>query len=265
MKSNLENQHVLITGASGGIGLATTKKFLQQKANVSAHYFTQQDQLKTVLDNYKSSLNILYADLREEKDTKLLFSKATDRFGRIDILICNAGIAKKSISIQDMTLEQWNETLTTNLTSIFLSMKYYFKNLINYPQDSAVIVLIGSTAGLFGESGHIDYASSKSALNGMLLSSKNEIVTLATKGRVNMVNPGWTITPMTEKSLKNPEFVKKVLQTVPLQKIATTIDIANIIIFLSSNELSGHITGQSITVAGGMEGRVLFDKENIVL
>ena len=96
-----------------------------------------------------------------------------------------------------------------------------------------------------------------------MLSLKNEINHIASRGRVNIVAPGWTITPMTEKSLEDHEGVRKALQTMPLRKLARPEDIARTVVFLSSDKLAGHISGQVITVAGGMEGRKLFESAEI--
>jgi len=98
---------------------------------------------------------------------------------------------------------------------------------------------------------------------GLTRSLKNEIVNIARLGRVNAVCPGWTVTPMTEKYLDDVEGVKQVLKTVPLRKIASSEDIASMIVVLTSDKLSGHISGQIVTVAGGMEGRALFEPEEI--
>jgi len=91
---------------------------------------------------------------------------------------------------------------------------------------------------------------------GLLLSLKNEIVRIAPLGRVNAVAPGWTISPMTRDSL-DPDVVDRVTRTMPLRKVANADDIARAVLVLASDELSGHISGELITVAGGMEGRTL--------
>ena len=118
--------------------------------------------------------------------------------------------------------------------------------------------MIGSTAGLFGEAGHADYAAAKSAIvHGLLLSLKNEIVRIAPLGRVNVVCPGWTESPMTRTTLTDPELVARVTRTMPLRKVAQPEDVARQVVVLASDELSGHVTGQVVTVAGGMEGRLL--------
>ena len=129
-----------------------------------------------------------------------------------------------------------------------------------YPGDDASLVIVGSTSGEFGEAGHCDYSTSKAGLRGLLLTLKNEIVHLAVRGRVNLVNPGWTVTPMAEGALSDKAMVSRIMQTIPLRKVAKPSDITHAIIYLSSDELSGHVSGQTITVAGGMEGRVLFSR-----
>src|SRR5581483_7455857 len=119
------------------------------------------------------------------------------------------------------------------------------------------LVLVGSTAGRFGEAGHSDYAAAKSAIQvGLLLSLKNEIVRIAPLGRVNAVAPGWTYSPMTRGAL-DPEVVDRVTRTMALRKVASADDIARAVVVLSSDALSGHVTGQLVTVAGGMEGRTV--------
>jgi 3-oxoacyl-[acyl-carrier protein] reductase len=150
-----------------------------------------------------------------------------------------------------------------NLTGSFLCAKYFFANLERHPGESASLILIGSTAGFFGEAWYSDYSTSKAGLHGLMMSLKNEIVHLSRKGRVNLVNPGWTVTPMAEDALKDYGMVRRILQTVPMRKVASPKDIANTILYLASDRLSGHVSGQTINVAGGMEGRVLFTQDEI--
>jgi NAD(P)-dependent dehydrogenase (short-subunit alcohol dehydrogenase family) len=203
-------------------------------------------------------------DLRDESQVRSLFEQANASFGRIDVLVANAGIANHAEApVHKMDLKQWENTLAVNLTGTFLSAKYFFRNLERYPGEYASLVLVGSTAGVFGEAWFCDYSTSKAAMYGLLMSLKNEIVHLAPKGRVNLVNPGWTLTPMSEDTLKDSKKVRRILQTIPMRKTAVPSDIANAILFLSSDIMSGHVSGQAITVAGGMEGRVLFTPEEI--
>ncbi len=152
-----------------------------------------------------------------------------------------------------------------NLTGTFLCVKYFFRNLERYRGESASLVMTGSTAGLFGEAWYSDYSASKAGMHGLLMSLKNEIVHLAPKGRVNLVNPGWTLTPMAEGALKDKAMVTRILQTIPMRKTGQPEDIANAILYLASDKLAGHVSGQTITVAGGMEGRLLYTPEEIDL
>lgn len=264
MDTGLNGEHILITGASGGIGQAIAELFDKEGCCLSLHFNKNE---KHIL-KYSSKLNgdhcLLQADLSSEEQTQELFQDSINTYGRIDRLVVNHGIwPEKHIPAHELTLEQWDTTITINLRAAFLCSKHFLLNLVTFPTEFASIVYIGSTAGVFGEAGHADYAVSKAGLHGLMLSLKNEISYIASRGRVNIVAPGWTITPMTEKSLEDIAGVRTALQTIPLRKIARPDDIAQTVVFLSSDKLAGHISGQLITVAGGMEGRKLFKPDEI--
>lgn len=264
MEFGLEGRHILITGASGGIGLVTARMFLEENAKVTGTYRSSDESLRELEAEYSDSLNIIRVDQTSEDEVQNLFDKAHQAFGRIDVLVANAAISNpEGQSIQDMTLDRWDETLRVNLTGSFLCAKYFFSNLEKHSGESASLILVGSTAGLFGEAWYVDYSTSKAAMHGMMLSLKNEIVHLAPKGRVNLVNPGWTLTPMAEKALSDRDMVKRIHQTIPMRKTALPEDIAGAILYLASDKLAGHVSGQTITVAGGMEGRVLFSPDEV--
>jgi NAD(P)-dependent dehydrogenase (short-subunit alcohol dehydrogenase family) len=163
-----------------------------------------------------------------------------------------------------MDLEQWNNTVASNLTASFLCAREYFRYLEHVQPDNASLVLIGSTAARFGEEGHADYAASKAGLTyGLTLTLKNEIVRLVPAGRVNAVSPGWTLTRMAESALRDHENVIPAMQTRAIKRVARAEDIANAVVFLASDTLAGHITGEILTVSGGMEGRRLHSRESI--
>lgn len=127
----------------------------------------------------------------------------------------------------------------------------------------AALVFTGSTAAKFGERGHADYATAKAALYGLMRSLKNEIVALDPFGRVNIVEPGWTITEMSRRAIDDPGVVAKVVRTMPLHQIARADDIARVAAWLASPLAARHVSGESVTVAGGMEGRVLAEADTI--
>jgi 3-oxoacyl-[acyl-carrier protein] reductase len=154
-----------------------------------------------------------------------------------------------------MSLARWNGTIESNLTATFLTVRAYLRHVETAGRGS--LVMVGSTSGIFGEAGHADYSAAKAAIgHGMLLALKNEIVERAPLARVNVVAPGWTETPMTAEQLTD-EAVDRATATMALRKVASAEDIARSIVFLCSPLAAGHVTGQVITVAGGMEGRVL--------
>jgi len=206
MDVGLSGKHVIITGASGGIGIETAKMFLSEGARVTGTYNRSMKDLESLRKTWSDQLLIVKTDQTKESDVEVLFEKATERFGRVDILVANAGIANhEGTAIQDMSLEQWETTLSVNLTGAFLCAKHFFVNLEKNTGDSASLILIGSTAGFFGEAWYSDYSTSKAGMHGLLMSLKNEIVHIAPKGRVNLVNPGWTLTPMAEEALEDKE------------------------------------------------------------
>jgi 3-oxoacyl-[acyl-carrier protein] reductase len=159
------------------------------------------------------------------------------------------------VPVWELPLERWDDTLRQNLTSTFLVARGFLREVARNGRGS--LVLVGSTAGIFGEAGHADYAAAKSAITGgLLLSLKNELARIAPLGRVNAVAPGWTESPMT-RGLVDPERVQAISRTMALRKVAQPEDIAAQVVVLASDTLSGHVTGQVVTVAGGMEGRTI--------
>lgn len=264
MNTGFQSKHVVVTGASSGIGFDTTSFFLEEGAKVTACYNSDPKKLTPLAASHPERLSIVKVDVRSESEVVFLFKEANKVFGRVDATVANAGIFfHEGMAINEMSVEQWQKTIAVNLTGVFLCAKHFFANLKKYPGNHASLVLVGSTAGEFGEAWHCDYATSKAGLRGLLMTLKNEIVHLAARGRVNLVDPGWTITPMAEEALSDQARMSKVLQTIPLRKTATPSDISHAILYLSSDKLAGHVSGQTITVAGGMEGRVLFSKDDV--
>ena len=185
-----------------------------------------------------------------------LFGEARAALGRIDVCAAVAGRwPSEDVPVWELPLERWEETLRQNLTSPFLVARAFLREVERTGHGS--LVLIGSTAGVFGEAGHADYAAAKSGVTGgLLLSLKNEIARIAPRGRVNAVAPGWTESPMTRGHV-DAEQVRVLSRTMALRKVAQPEDVAAQVVVLASDTLSGHVTGQLVIVAGGMEGRTV--------
>ena len=157
--------------------------------------------------------------------------------------------------VWELALERFERTILENLTATFLTARAFLRELASTGRGA--LVLVGSTAGRFGEAGHADYAAAKSAIQvGLLLSLKNEAARIGPRVRVNAVAPGWTFSPMT-RGLLEPDDVRRITRTMPLRKVAQPEDVAAQVVTLASERLSGHVTGELVTVAGGMEGRML--------
>lgn len=267
MDLGLKGKHVMVTGATGGIGLATVRKFVEEGAFVIAHYHQNKGEAEKLQKIFSSAILTISADLSDEIQVQKMFAFISQKVGRIDILVCNAGIwPQTDQTVAEMSFDRWKHTQAVNLDSVFLCCRDFFRQLQSHGGDTANIILIGSTAAIFGEAGHLDYSASKAALSyGFTKTLKNEIVQYARLGRVNTICPGWVKTPMSKDALTDIEGVKKVLQTIPMRKIAQADDIALSILTLASDVLSGHISGEILTVAGGMEGRVLFSPNEINL
>src|SRR5262249_15781386 len=161
------------------------------------------------------------------------------------------------VPVWELELERWQRTLEQNLTATFLTARSFLREVARSGHGS--LVLVGSTAGLFGEAGHADYAAGKAAIQvGLLRTLKNEIVRVAPAGRVNAVAPGWTESPMT-RGMVDAESVRRVSRTMALRKVAQPEDVAAQVVVLASDVLSGHVRGRLVVVAGGMGGRTIHD------
>jgi len=257
METGLGGKGVVVTGASGGIGGACARAFAAEGARVVVHYHRGRDRAEALVAEIGGAA-ILNADLTVESDVDALFEGARDALGRVDVCAAVAGVwPSEDRPVWDLPLDRWQATLDANLTASFLTARAFLREVEQNGAGS--LVLVGSTAGLFGEAGHADYAAAKSAiLVGLLLSLKNEVTRIAPHARVNAVAPGWTESPMTRGHV-DPERVSAISRTMALRKIAQPEDVARQVVVLASDELSGHVTGQVVTVAGGMEGRVVHE------
>lgn len=269
MDAQLTGKVVLVTGASGGIGSAMARKFAAEGASVVLHYRSGKERAFRLARELGAQAHPVRADLTKEAEVKRLFGAAVRRFGRVDTLVVNAGSwASESESIADVSLRRWRQTVDAVLTSAFLSLREFSRLVRKQRRGNAV--LIASTAGVFGEAGQVDYASAKAAMAyGLVRTLKNEFARLAPHtadycgGRINCICPGWTVVPRNAARLGDAAMVRKVTSTMALPQIGRPDDMAHAAVFLASDVLARHVTGQTLVVAGGMEGRVLWDAAEV--
>src|SRR5213592_4806021 len=231
METGLEGRVVLITGASGGIGSAIARHFAAEGAKLVLHYRSSRPNIESLVRTSKSENAIsVQADLTKESQVRQIFAQVLKRFGRVDTLIANAGSWEShDVPLYKMSLRQWEDTFDNVLTSAFLSLREFLKLVARQKRGNAV--LIASTAAIFGEAGHADYASAKAAMAyGLTRSLKNEIARLAPHagnycgGRINCVCPGWTIVARTATKLGDLQVVRKVTATMVLPQLARPED-----------------------------------------
>jgi 3-oxoacyl-[acyl-carrier protein] reductase len=255
METGLAGKGVLVTGGAGGIGTAVSQAFAAEGARVAVHYRTSRDAAVALAAEINGVA--LDADLTVEAEADRLVPRAIAALGRLDVCIANAGAwPPEDRPVWNLPLERWRATFDANLTATFLTVRSFFRHAT--ATGSGSVVMIGSTAGIYGEAGHADYAAAKGAIiTGLLLSAKNEAARIGPGIRINAVSPGWTVTPMIGDKGLDDDHVARVTATMALKKLGRPEDVAAAVVALASDEVSGHVTGQVVTVAGGMEGRII--------
>ena len=241
------NKTAVVTGSSRGVGRATALRLAEAGANVVINYLSREDAADEVVELCKKKGVVAIAvqgDVSNWLDARNIADKALEEFGRIDLLVCNAGIWEGS-PIEEMSEEVWNKVINTNLKSAWAMTKACVPAMKK--QERGAIVLVSSTAGQRGEANYTNYAASK---GGQISFTKGLATELCPKIRVNAVAPGWIETAMVRPVFKDEAYKKSVLNSIPLKRMATTDDVALSICFLLS-PWSQHITGEIININGG--------------
>ncbi len=247
MMKLLEGKTALVTGGSRGIGRAIALAFASHGAHVAFSDLAYDDQAKA-LESEISDLGVkarAYAsDASSLEESELLVTKVVEEFGGLDILVNNAGITRDTLMMR-MTEEMWDDVIRVNLKSAFNLTKAVQRTMLK--QRSGSIINMSSVVGIGGNAGQANYAASKAGMIGFTKSIAQEIG--ARNIRVNAIAPGFIETEMTARL---PEEVKKEwAEKIPLKRAGQAEDVANVAVFLAS-DLASYVTGQVITVCGGM-------------
>ncbi|AEJ20164.1 3-oxoacyl-[acyl-carrier-protein] reductase [Gracilinema caldarium] len=243
-KLELEGKKALVTGASRGIGRAILESFLAEGAEVWGLSTREPEDLQNMKEKAGGLLHWVTADLSKVTEVEAIIEKAQKEAGGFDILVNNAGITKDGLAFR-MSLEDFQKVLDINLTAAFLIARTVGREMIR--RKSGSIINMSSVVGIHGNGGQANYAASKAGLIGVTKSLAQEV---ASRGvRVNAIAPGYIVTDMTDAI---PEAAKeKLMDHIPLKRLGSPTDIANMALFLASDRAS-YITGQVIAVDGGM-------------
>lgn len=243
----LENKVALITGASRGIGRAIAQKLAEQGANVAFTYLSSVEKGEalvaelavhgTIIKGYRS-------DASDFKAAEELVTQVVADFGKLDILINNAGITRDTLLMR-MTEEHWDDVLRINLKSVFNLTKAATKPMMRAKSGS--IINITSVVGLMGNAGQANYSASKAGILGFTKSVAKELG--SRNIRSNAIAPGFIETEMTDEL--NETQLQEWLKSIPLKRAGKGEDIANACVFLGS-DMSAYMTGQTLIVDGGM-------------
>ncbi len=246
----LKGKKTIITGGTSGIGKAIAIYFASHGADVAVIGTNKDKGFEAVKEieasKFSPSQKVLFlqANVANYDEMEKALSELLQEFKEIDVLVNNAGITRDSLLLK-MKKEDWDHVLNVNLTSIFNTCRLLMRPMIKAKKGK--ILNISSVIGLSGNAGQVNYAASKSGVIGFTKSLAKEV---AKKGIcVNCIAPGYIMTPMTDKL---SEKVKEdIMQKIPMGRIGIPSDIAKVAVFLASN-MSDYITGQVLTVDGGM-------------
>ena len=247
MEKLLEGKTALVTGASKGIGRGIAIKLAQHGANVAFTYLSSVEKgqsLEKELETFGIKAKGYQSDASDFKAAEELINSILTDFGRLDIVVNNAGITKDNLLMR-MTEENFNDVIKTNLNSVFNITKACQRPMLK--QRSGSIINISSVVGVKGNAGQANYAASKAGIIGF---TKSIALELGSRNiRSNAIAPGFIETEMTEALA--PETVKQWRESIPLKRGGTPEDVANAVLFLGS-DLSSYITGQVLGVDGGL-------------
>lgn len=243
----IKEKVAFITGASKGIGREIALTLAKDGFLVIANYLSSEDmakELKTEIENQGGKCHLLYGDISDYNKAAEMMEEVFTSFGRLDVLVNNAGITKDQLLLR-MTEEEFDDVIRVNLKGTFNCIKGASKRMLK--QRFGKIINMTSIIGITGNIGQCNYSASKAGIIGLTKSLAKEFA--SRNIQVNAIAPGFIKTEMTDKI---PDKIREeMIKAIPLQRMGMPQDIANLVAFLASDK-SDYITGQIIQVDGGM-------------
>jgi 3-oxoacyl-[acyl-carrier protein] reductase len=248
MKIELNDKAALVTGASRGIGRAIALGLARAGATVIVNYVKSKDKaeelLKEIATACPAEAEAVKADVSNPEEVEALFTHIRKKYGRLDVLVNNAGIIKDNL-LAGMSLKEWDSVMDTNLRSAFLCMRAAVELMMQ--EHAGAIINVSSTSAIMGGRGQTNYCASK---GGLLSFTRASAVELGAKGiRVNAVLPGLVVTDMTTRIRKRAG--DDLLKKTPLGRFGEADEVANLVVFLASDK-AAYITGQGYVIDGGL-------------
>jgi glucose 1-dehydrogenase len=253
----LQGQKALVTGANSGIGRAVALALGAAGADVGVNYVTRPEDAEAVVAEIRESGTnalALKADVSNEDQVVAMFRAAVEHFGRLDILVANAGVQRDAHFV-DMTLKDWSTVIAINLTGQFLCCREAVRAMAHQGVTSEVskaagkIICMSSVHERIPWAGHVNYAASKGGIMMMMQSLAQEVAPL--KIRVNSIAPGAIRTPINTAAWSTPQAYSALMTLVPYGRIGEPEDIARAAVWLASDE-ADYVTGTTLFVDGGM-------------
>ena len=253
----LRGQVAIVTGASSGIGKAVAHALAREGADVVVNYSSKAEAAARIVKDIEAMGRraiAVHANVAKEADVEAMFQRTIETFGKLDILVANAGL-QRDAPIDQMTLAQWQEVIDVNLTGQFLctraAVREFKKRGVNDKQSRAAgkIVCMSSVHETIPWGGHANYAASKGGVMMLMKSLAQELAPY--KIRVNSVSPGAIRTPINRSAWETPEALEALLKLIPLDRIGEPEDIGKAVVWLASDD-ADYVTGINLYVDGGM-------------
>ena len=245
--NGLEGSVALVTGASRGIGAVVAARLAEAGARVGVNYLSSRAAAAGVVDsinNRGGEAMLVEGDVAQETSAASAVKQVIDKWGRINILVNNAGINRDRLLMR-MTSDDWDQVLTVDLKGAFLCTRYVIPHLIR--QHSGRIINISSVVGISGNPGQANYAAAKAGLIGFTKAVAREVA--SRNVTVNALAPGYIATGMVEQLSEDTR--QRILDRIPMGKFGAPEDVAEAVLFLCGQG-AGYITGQVLTIDGGM-------------
>ncbi|TWI54282.1 glucose 1-dehydrogenase [Pseudomonas duriflava] len=257
MKISLDGQVALVTGSSSGIGAASAKALADVGAAVAINYHSNAEPAEQLAEEINAAGGRAIAvggDVGDEQDVDQMFAKTLEAFGRLDILVANAGLQRDAPSA-DMSLKDWNQVIQSNLTGQFLcaraAIRQFLEQGVNPELSRAAgkIICMSSVHEVIPWAGHVNYAASKGGVSLMMKTLAQEMA--PKRIRINSIAPGAIATAINEEATGNEEGRRQLLKLIPYKRVGDVEDIGNAVVWLAS-DLSDYVVGATLFVDGGM-------------